>query len=503
MDKAINWIKDHNILYLVVGFIFSVFSIGRFNIVISIYIWPFCFLSYLHKSTSKILPLVFVVLCLIFSNMLRWIGFSSLNIGADFIIGLYFSIINIIPFLVDAFFYKSDLRLPSVFIFPLSVAICEFLFGFSFLANFNIYAYSLRENIQFLQIISLFGTYFLSFVIALFASVLDYSLYVFNAEKKISKIIFIYVIIILIIYFFGFIRLLIPQEKEYYNIASSIGVSQKLYEEGEESALPINDYINYINDKLEMANKSNAQIMTFAEEAFEIMMQDKKEMIRKVRELAIEYHIFILLPLDIAEDEKNFKNEAILISDEGEVLYNYQKQHFVPIIEKDYYEDMDKVEVIETKLGKLTTVICYDINYPNFINSLSRKHFDILLVPSWDWPGMAEYHSNEIRYRAIEGGFNLVKNTANGIVISSDTRGRTLTYFIGNGYEDYFIISTINKKGVKTFYSYIGFIFNYLYILCLACILIISLLKDKFSPRRRISSFLGQQYLVDSKVDED
>ena len=502
MEKCINWIKDKNIIYLIVGFIFSVFSIGRFNIVISIYIWPFCFLTYLHKRTSKIFPIVAIVICLMFSNMLRWIGSSNLNIGADFLMGLYFSFINIIPFLVDAFFYKSDLRLQSVFIFPLLVSICEFLFGFSVLANINMFAYAHRENIQFLQIISLFGSYFLSFIIALFSSILDYSLQLFKEQKKISKIIFIYAFIIIIIYCFGFIRLLIPQEKEYYNIASSIGVSQKLYEEGKESVLPITDYINYINDKLEKANKSNAQIMIFAEEAFAIKKQDREEMIRNVRELAIEYHIFILLPIDVEEDRTSNKNEAILISDEGELLYQYQKQHLVPIIEKDYYEDMEKVEVIETKLGKLTTVICYDINYPYFINSLSRKHFDILLVPSWDWPGIAEYHSNEIRYRAIEGGFNLVKNTANGIVISSDTRGRTLSYYIGKDCEDYFVISTVNKKGVKTLYSYIGFLFNYLYILCLICILIIDIIMEKLSLKRRISTIVSPKSLIDSNIED-
>ena len=50
MDKLKDWILDNDILYLVVGTIFSVFSIGRYNMVISIYIWPFCFLHYLHKK---------------------------------------------------------------------------------------------------------------------------------------------------------------------------------------------------------------------------------------------------------------------------------------------------------------------------------------------------------------------------------------------------------------------------------------------------------------------
>ena len=132
--------------------------------------------------------------------MIRWIDYSNVNIGIDFIVGAYYCIINIIHFIINNIFYKRISEWRSIFVFPLSVAICEFLFSFFYIANFNINAYAQRENTQYLKIISLFGTYFLSFIIALFASILDYSLTIINIEK-ISKFILAYVIIILVIYF--------------------------------------------------------------------------------------------------------------------------------------------------------------------------------------------------------------------------------------------------------------------------------------------------------------
>ena len=501
MGKLKDFILDNNILYLVVGTIFSVFSIGRYNIVVSIYIWPFCFLHYLHKNDSKLNPLIIVSLCLLFSNMFRWIGSTDLNIGTDFLLGAYFSVINIIPFLIDDIFYKKISAWKNALIFPLSVASCEFLFHFNVIANTNLYAYAHRENLQYLQIISLFGVYFLSFVIALFSSILTYSLELYSLENRLSKMVFSYMAIILIIYFFGFIRLLIPQDKETYNVACSIGISQNLYAKGEESVLPLEEYYDYINNRLEMANSSNSQFMIFAEEAFAITKKDRESIINKVKELAEKYNIFIVLPLDVEEDEHHNTNEAILISEKGDVLYNYQKQHLIPYIEKDYYENMDKVEVIDTKYGKLTTAICYDINFPYFLNLLSRKHFDLLLVPSWDWEGIAEYHSNELKYRAIEGGFNAIKNTANGITISNDAKGRTLTYYREKDYEDYFVISTVNRKGVKTLYSYIGFLFNYIYIISIICILISGPIYEKLCSDKRRSSSKVMQKLDDLNID--
>ena len=462
-------------------------------------------LNYLHNKDTKVQPLFVVSLCLLFSNMIRWIGHSNENIGIDFIVGAYFSIINIIPFIIDNIVYKKISNWRSIFVFPLSVAICEFLFGFFYIANFNIYAYAHRENTQYLQIISVLGTYFLSFIIALFASILDYSLAIINIEKKISKFIFAYAIIILIIYFFGFVRLLIPLEEGTYNIACSSGVSQYLYDKGEEVILPINNYTNYIDDKLFLANYSKSQIMIFAEEAFGIINEtNREEMINKTKELAEKYNMFIVLPLDVEIKEEENRNEAILISNKGEVLYEYQKQNLIPLIEADYFEDMDKPKVIETDLGKLTIAICYDINFPYFINSLSRKHFDILLIPSWDWEGIAEFHSNNAKYRAIEGGFNLIKNTINGITISFDAKGRVLSYHIGRDYSDYFLISTVTKKGIKTLYSYIGFLFNFLYILVLCIILIPSSIFNKncCSKRRRATSY-GMQKLNQLNLDNE
>jgi apolipoprotein N-acyltransferase len=500
MGKIYDWFKENNIHFLILGFIFSVFSIGRFNIIISIYIWPFCFLYFLHENESKVCPLIAVSLCLILSNIIRWIGSSNTNIGHDILFGTYFSVINIIPFIIDDIFYNKIEKWQNIFLFPLSVVICEFSFSFVPFANFNIYAYAHRENIQFLQIISLFGCYFLSFVIALFSSILQYSINLYKEDKTISKFIYLYISIILIIYFFGLTRLLIPEEKGTYNIAASIGLSQYLYTNGEESVLPIEAYIEYINNTMKRAKDSGADIMTYAEEAFAIYDVNKTKIIEEVKQLAVDYDIFVLLALDIAFPDKMMNtNEAILISNKGKVLYKYQKQHLIPIMEKDYFEEMDKVEVIETDLGKITVVICYDINFPYYINSLSREHFDILLVPSWDWVDIAEFHSNEVKYRAIEGGFNLVKNTANGIVISNDYKGRTLSYYIGKDCEDYFVISTVNSKGVKTLYSYIGFLFNYIYIIAFICLFIPSIIKKKIESDERKESSYEMKFNLDNE----
>ena len=462
--NLIEFMREKKIFYLILGFIFSIPSVGRFNFPLFIFIWPYCFLIFLHQNKSKIIPMIVVSIFLIASNMLRWIGIYNGSLYYSFVAGLYFSIINIIPYIIDDIIYNNISKWASVFIFPLLVSFIEYVFEFTPIANHNVFAYALRNNLQMIQICSLFGCYFLSFVIALFASIVDYSHEVYKKENKISKFVYYYAIIILFITSFGSIRLLIPEKEERYNIVSVLGSSQCLYDLGKNPALPVSEYMDYIQSTIIKANKSEAKIILFAEEAFGLYLKDRKEIIDFTAKLAEKYNIFVVLSLGVVIDTDSLKNEAILISDKGKVLYNYEKKYLIVIMEALFHSNNSEYKTFDTELGKLGVAICYDINFPDYLNQLSRLGLDTLLIPSWDWDGLTEYHSLNLRFRAVENGFNAMKSTAHGITLSTDYKGRFLSYFKPYGCQDYFVLSSLYKKGTKTLYSYIGKYFNYLYL---------------------------------------
>ena len=112
-----------------------------------------------------------------------------------------------------------------------------------------------------------------------------------------------------------------------------------------------------------------------------------------------------------------------------------------------------------------------DLDFPYYSNQLSRLGVDTLLVPSLDWD-FIEFHSIELRFRAIENGFNTVKSTGNGITLSNDYKRRFLSYYQPNTCDDYFVLSSLYKKGKRTLYSYIGKYFNYLYLVSFIMLLI-------------------------------
>ena len=91
--NLIEFMREKKIFYLILGFIFSIPSVGRFNFPLFIFIWPYCFLIFLHQNKSKIIPMIVVSIFLIASNMLRWIGIYNGSLYYSFVAGLYFSII--------------------------------------------------------------------------------------------------------------------------------------------------------------------------------------------------------------------------------------------------------------------------------------------------------------------------------------------------------------------------------------------------------------------------
>ena len=110
-DELSFFLMYKNSLYLLIGTICSIFSIGKLNIPITIYIWPFCFLHYLHMNENKIKSLIKIYICILISNLIRWIGCSNLNIYYDLLCGFYFSISTIIPYIIDIILWKKNIQM--------------------------------------------------------------------------------------------------------------------------------------------------------------------------------------------------------------------------------------------------------------------------------------------------------------------------------------------------------------------------------------------------------
>ena len=73
-------------------------------------------------------------------------------------------------------------------------------------------------------------------------------------------------------------------------------------------------------------------------------------------------------------------------------------------------------------------------------------------------------------------------------MLSTDYKGRFLSYYKPTECEDYFVVSNINKKGVRTLFSYIGIVFNYFYLLAIIILVIVGFIMKIKNEKNNIES---------------
>lgn len=99
-------------------------------------------------------------------------------------------------------------------------------------------------------------------------------------------------------------------------------------------------------------------------------------------ELAKKYKLYICVGLTENRDGHNY-NTAILINRQGEIILKYSKINLL-VVEHDYYQVGNSLDVVDTEFGKIGVNICAD-NYSNSLSighTLAKMGAQIILSPS-------------------------------------------------------------------------------------------------------------------------
>jgi apolipoprotein N-acyltransferase len=85
-----------------------------------------------------------------------------------------------------------------------------------------------------------------------------------------------------------------------------------------------------------------------------------------------------------------------------------------------------KLLIGEVDGARISTLICYDLDFPDLVAQAGELDIGILVGPAGDWPEIASIHAKMSRSRAIEQGVVLVRPTTGGVSIIYDGLGRVL-----------------------------------------------------------------------------
>jgi apolipoprotein N-acyltransferase len=141
--------------------------------------------------------------------------------------------------------------------------------------------------------------------------------------------------------------------------------------------------------------------------------------------LAIETESFLVPGYVVVVGDEGFRNEATVIDPGGNFLGVFGKDHPV-VFGGETSLSRGTYPVYETTLGKLATIICYDLDYTDTTRKMVELGAQLIGVPSNDWGSIADKHYTHVVFRAIENRVAMVKADGSFDSAIIDPYGRIL-----------------------------------------------------------------------------
>lgn len=515
-----NKLKLSEVLLIIVFGILSALAFPKFNL--SFFIWisliPLIYLS-IRKSPGKAFLLGLFGGIGFNALLIYWIPYVpahygelplllSLLIYFVFVLylSLYWAVFSFLISYIGSVFAREIYFLAPFFWIGLEYILSHFLTGFPW----GLLGYTQHQNIYLLQTASIAGVYGLSFVIVLFQCMFIYSM---NFRKK-SPFIFI-MIFLLILHFWGFLRINRPLSDQNQLKASVIqgNVSSDIYWD----IISQDSIENLFQRHLELtqsAVQDGSGLIIWPEFSVPLcfscsygIYQDFKE---ELSNLAQKENITLLLGTNEKKEEQEktyYYNTALCLQPDGSYS-TYYKMHLVPFGEyTPYPEIFSFINKVTHAIGDITpgktytlhyyqnipfaSPICYEIIFPGLVRNFVRKGARFLTTitnDGWYNTSSAPYqHFSIAVFRAVENKRFLLRAATTGISGIIDPFGRIIKKSSLN--ELAHLTASITPIKGKTIYCQLG---DFLPILSLTIIVycfIISLRK-KYNERKKIGRII-------------
>jgi apolipoprotein N-acyltransferase len=158
-------------------------------------------------------------------------------------------------------------------------------------------------------------------------------------------------------------------------------------------------------DQTREAARAGARLIVWPEGALGVDL--RKARTDEVRALARETGAYLVVGHAVQTD-RGLQNEATVVSPEGEILGTFGKDH--PLV---FFGESSVTRgsypTYETEMGRLATIICYDLVFTDTARAMAAGGAGLIAVPSNDWPGIVHKQYTFLAFRAVENRVALVK----------------------------------------------------------------------------------------------
>jgi apolipoprotein N-acyltransferase len=466
-------------LWLALAAIFFLFYDAKWNIPIAAWLTLVFALRFFHTQPLKRGFIIFV-LVLIIPCYFAWQGYVPLSGLIYFIFVVIVCVSNSLTYLIDRLLAPRLKGFVSTLVFPLAFVTVQYIMVLtSPYSSHGSLAYTQYTNLPLLQIVSVTGLSGIIFLVAWFASVVNWAWDQQFEWKKVWRGVVTYAGILAVISIVGgaslvslpasdTVRMAAIPATEIFETSQDVWDSVERFQSGEitETELEsIRTEFNANNDDLfersEREAEAGARIIFWSEGASYVLDQDETALIERGGMLASQEGIYLGMALaTMTSGQRLVENKVVLIEPSGEVAWEYFKARPVP--GEPSVRGDGEILTVDTPYGKIAAVICFDMDFPHLIRQAGEAGVDVMFNPSNDWKDIAPLRMQMARFRAIENGFSLIRPTSHGLSAAVDYQGRVLAITDYFKSEDPVVVAYIPTKGVTTIYSRIGDLFTWL-----------------------------------------
>ncbi|MDI3290314.1 nitrilase-related carbon-nitrogen hydrolase [Polyangium sp. 15x6] len=234
--------------------------------------------------------------------------------------------------------------------------------------------------------------------------------------------------------------------------------------------------------KSETAVQNGARVIVWYEGAAQYDEGSEAEFVGRAQDFTRRHGVHLVAgALQVPRDPgARMTNKAMVFTPEGRLAFEYVKS--IPVPGEPIVAGNGQVQTLDTPYGRLGVIICFDADFPALGRKAALQGVDLLLVPANDWRAITPLHGEMTVFRAIEGGFSLVRAASNGLSIATDARGVRLGSNDSFASPGAILYADAPIAGHLTLYARFGDWFAYLCALCLAALTAGAI----WSARRRV-----------------
>jgi len=419
-------------IYLAIIFILGLFIGGKWNIPLAAWIVPIFGIRFFRDSDKAGRNFLLLWLVSAISTIISWQGatfMSKIHPLAEAGFFLLMAPIGLLPYVIDRIYYRRFG--PSAWltlVYPIAATAMDFFSATgSPFGTFGAGAYSQRDFLPAMQIVSVTGLWGVTFVASWFGSLVNHFW-----EGKPSRLSLTFGGLLALILALSFGRTLLPSQPQHTAQIAGFSlpagklsqVMSQLNAGNEAGFRQLVDelHANELNQIRKMADEG-ANIVVLQEGAGMGMSDQVEALIADASAIAKEKNIYIVLPtFDFGKSPA--ENIVRIIDPNGDVVLTHVKYGGNDF--EGSFKGDGVLQTVDTPYGKLSAIICWDADFPNAVKLAGEQNVDVLFVPANDWLEVKDIHAGMAAFRAVENGMSIFRQTGEGVSPVIDAHGKVI-----------------------------------------------------------------------------